>query len=72
MVLRSKENSIYFASVNEALRKQNSATSLLDPEGNLVDHLPLGKGGLLIQDLDLSKATGFYAGRYRPELYKEA
>ena len=71
MILRSKENSIYFASVNEAMPGQNSATSLIDPDGSLVDHLEIGLDGLLIKDLDLAKATGFYAKRFRPELYKE-
>jgi len=69
MILRSKENSIYFASVNEVMPRQNSATSLIDPDGNLVAHLPYGEEGLLVADLDLSKATGFYASRYRPEFY---
>jgi predicted amidohydrolase len=69
MILRSKENSIYFASVNETMRRQNSATSLIDPDGNLVAHIPYGEEGLLVADLKLSKATGFYASRYRPEFY---
>jgi len=72
MILRSKENSIYFASVNECMKRQNSATSLIDPEGNLVDYIQSGKEGLLIKDIDLKKATGFYADRYRPERYGEA
>lgn len=71
MILRSKENSVYFASVNEAMRRQNSTTSLIDPDGNLVEHLKAGTDGLLIKDLDLTKATGFYAKRFRPERYKE-
>jgi predicted amidohydrolase len=72
MVLRSKENSIYFASVNECMKMQNSATSLIDPEGNKVESLPCGTEALLIRDIDISKATGLYAGRYRPERYQEA
>jgi predicted amidohydrolase len=71
MILRSKENSIYFASVNETMARQNSATSLIDPEGNLVAHIPYGEEGLLVADLDLAKATGFYASRYRPEFYPQ-
>jgi predicted amidohydrolase len=71
MVLRSKENSIYFASVNECMGRQNSATSLIDPEGNLVAYLPCGTESIMIKDIDLKKATGFYAGRYHPERYKE-
>ena len=48
-----------------------SATSLIDPEGNMIEYLTCGVEGLMIKDLDLSKATGFYAGRYRPERYNE-
>jgi len=71
MILRSKENSIYFASVNEAMNQQNSATSLIDPEGSLIEYIPCGTEGILIKDIDISKATGFYAGRYHPERYQE-
>jgi predicted amidohydrolase len=71
MVCRAEENSVYFASVNQAMTRQNSATSLIDPDGELVDHVPRGEEGLLVADLDLTKATGFYARRYRPELYRE-
>jgi len=49
MVLRSKENSIYFASVNECMKKQNSATCLIDPDGKLIDHLPCGVEALMIK-----------------------
>ena len=71
MVCRSEENSVYFASVNETMNQQNSATSLISPEGDLMQSLPRGEEGLLVADLDLTKATGFYARRYRPELYEE-
>ncbi len=68
---RAGENGIYFASVNQAMRYQNSATSLIDPQGNLMAHVPYGKEDLLIADLDVSKATRFYARRYRPEWYPQ-
>lgn len=71
MVMRSKENSIYFASVNEAMTHQNSATSLIDPDGNLMAYIPRGIEDLLIMDIDPGAATGLYAKRYRPELYIE-
>jgi len=71
MMCRSEENSIYFASVNTAMRFQNSATSLIDPSGKCVDYVPCGKEKLMIADLDLSKATRRYAKRYRPEWYPE-
>ena len=69
MILRSAENSIYFASVNYAMRFQESATSLMDPEGNCAAHVPYGQEHLLVCDLDLSRATGLYAKRFTPAFY---
>lgn len=69
MQCRAAENGIYFASVNQAMRYQNSATSLIDPTGNLMSHVPYGKEDLLIADLDMTKATRFYAKRYNPAWY---
>jgi predicted amidohydrolase len=69
MQCRAAENTIYFASVNQAMRYQNSATSLIDPQGNLIGHVPYGREDLLVADIDLSLATRRVARRYRPELY---
>jgi hypothetical protein len=69
MIARAAENSIYFASVNNALRYQESATSLIGPEGDLVCHVPYGEESLLVANLDLDAATRQYAIRYRPEFY---
>jgi len=69
MVCRSQENSIYFASVNLATPDQNSATSLIDPKGQLMGYVPYGAAELLVADLDLTLATRFYARRYHPEWY---
>jgi len=69
MQCRAGENSIYFASVNQAMKYQNSATSLIDPDGELIEHIPYGQEGLLVANLDLSKATRLYAMRYQPDLY---
>lgn len=71
MMLRSRENTIYFASVNYALRFQESATSLIDPSGHCQAHLPYGEEGLLVQRIDLAKATSLLAKRYAPERYRE-
>lgn len=65
MQCRSEENTIYFASVNQAMSKQNSATTIIDPKGNMLAYVPRGQESLLVADLDLSKATGFYARRLR-------
>jgi N-carbamoylputrescine amidase len=69
MECRAQENSIYFASVNQAMRHQNSATSLIDPQGRLVAYVPYGQEDLLVADLDLDQATRFYATRYNPDWY---
>ena len=71
MMMRSLENTIYFASVNYALRFQESATSLIAPSGECQAHLPYGQEGVLVQAIDVEKATGLLAVRYAPERYRE-
>jgi predicted amidohydrolase len=70
MMMRSRENTIYFASVNYALRFQESATSLIAPSGELQAHLPYGEEGLLVQEIKPELATGLLAMRYAPERYQ--
>ncbi|HEY0141669.1 MAG TPA: carbon-nitrogen hydrolase family protein [Thermoanaerobaculia bacterium] len=72
MMMRSRENTIWFASVNYGLRYQESATSLIAPTGELHAHLPYGEEGLLVQEIDVEAATGLLALRYAPERYREA
>jgi predicted amidohydrolase len=72
MLMRSLENTIYFASVNYALRFQESATSLIDPSGRCQAYLPYGQEGVLVQALKLEEATGLLAARYAPERYRKA
>jgi len=69
MITRAVENTVYFASVNYAMRHQESATSLIDPDGACVGYVPYGEERLLVEDIDPSRATGFCARRFRPELY---
>jgi predicted amidohydrolase len=71
MIARAAENTIYFASVNYALRYQETATSLVAPDGTCVGRTPYGDEALLVLDLDLGAATGLYARRYAPQLYPE-
>jgi predicted amidohydrolase len=70
MMCRGLENTIYFASVNYALRYQESATSLIDPSGKCQAYLPYGQEGVLVQAIDVGKATGLLAERYAPERYQ--
>ena len=72
MLMRSKENTIYFASVNYGLRFQEAATSLIDPSGACQAYLPYGQAGVLLQEINLAAATGLLASRYAPERYQEA
>ncbi len=72
MMMRSIENTIYFASVNYALRFQESATSLIDPSGCCQAYLPHGRDGVLVQAIDPEKATGLLAARYSPERYQDS
>lgn len=71
MMMRSRENTIYFASVNYALQFQESATSLIDPSGQCQAHLSYGQEGLLVQEIDTERATGLLAARYAPDRYRE-
>jgi predicted amidohydrolase len=71
MMLRSMENTIYFASVNYALRFQESATCLIAPSGQCQAYVPYGQEGLLVQDIKVEEATGLLATRYAPERYQE-
>jgi predicted amidohydrolase len=70
MMMRSRENTIYFASVNYALRYQESATSLIAPSGECQAYLPYGQEGVLVQSIDIGEATGLLATRYAPERYR--
>jgi predicted amidohydrolase len=71
MMMRSRENTIYFASVNYALRFQESATSLIAPSGQCQAYLPYGQEGVLVQAINVAEATGLLATRYAPERYQE-
>lgn len=70
MTMRARENTIYFASVNYALKFQESATSLIDPSGECQAFLPYGEEGVLVATIDLEKATGLLASRYAPDRYR--
>ena len=71
MAMRARENTIYFASVNYALRFQESATSLIDPSGECQEFLPYGEEGVLVATIDPEKATGLLASRYAPDRYRD-
>ncbi|HEX5150361.1 MAG TPA: carbon-nitrogen hydrolase family protein [Parafilimonas sp.] len=69
MIMRAIENAIYFASVNYATKYQESATSFIAPDGKCIVHQSYGKAGVIVADIDTSKATALLAKRYKPALY---
>jgi predicted amidohydrolase len=72
MMCRGLENTIYFASVNYALRFQESATTVISPAGECVAFLPYGEEGVLVHEVDVDAATGVLAKRYAPVRYEES
>lgn len=71
-MMRSVENTIYFASVNYAVRFAECATCLIDPAGQCQAFLPYGEEGVLVQEIDVERATGLLATRYAPARYRDA
>jgi len=70
MMMRSIENTIYFASVNYALPFQESATSLIAPSGQCQAYLPYGEEGVLVRAIDITAATGLLATRFSPGRFR--
>jgi len=71
MLCRSIENTIYFASVNYAVRGAEAATALITPSGECQAYLPYGEEGVLVADIDVAAATGLIASRYAPSRYQD-
>jgi predicted amidohydrolase len=69
MVMRAMENTIYFASVNYATRFQESATSLIGPDGKCIVYGAYGKTGVVVAEIDPGQATALLAKRFKPGLY---
>ena len=65
ILCRAAENTCYVAAVNCASEGAPATSAVVDPEGRLVFHQPYGKTGLLVAELELDRATGLLAGRYR-------
>ena len=65
MLCRAAENTCYFASVNCASEGSGTTSAVARPDGTLQCYQPYGREGLLVADIDLSKATGLLASRCR-------
>jgi predicted amidohydrolase len=62
---RAAENTIYFASVNHASQNSPTTSVVVNPDGTVLTYQPYGVEGVLVADLDLTKATGLLAHRCR-------
>jgi predicted amidohydrolase len=62
---RAAENTCYFATVNYASEGSPTTSAVVNPDGTLLCHQPYGQQGLLIADLDLTRATGLLAQRLK-------
>jgi predicted amidohydrolase len=60
---RAAENTCYFATVNCASEGSPTTSAVVRPDGTVLSYQPYGEEGLLIADVDLSTATGFFASR---------
>ena len=63
---RAAENTCFFATVNYAGEGSPTTSAVVGPDGRLIAFQPYGRPGLLIADVDPSKATGLLARRYKP------
>jgi predicted amidohydrolase len=61
---RAAENTCYFATVNYAGDGSPTTSAIVEPKGTLLSFQPYGKEGLLVADIDLTKATRLLAQRY--------
>ena len=69
-MMRSIENTIYFASVNYALRFQESATSLIDPVGRAARRTcPTARRACSCRSSTSRAPPALLAARYAPERY---
>lgn len=72
MIMRSIENSIYFASTNYAFKYPESASTVIAPDGSYLAHQPYTLPGVLVVDIDPALATGYLAQRYKHSPHQQA
>lgn len=68
MMMRAMENTIYFASVGYAMKYQESASSIVAPDGTCAAYQPYGEAGVIVAEVNPSLATGLLAQRFKPGL----
>lgn len=71
IMMRAMENTIYMASSNYSSRYSESASALIDPDGNCIVHEIYGKTDIIVADIDPEQATGLLAKRFKNEFYSD-
>jgi predicted amidohydrolase len=71
MACRAAENHVFFLSVNFALPVQESATSVVSPDGVCMAAAPRSREALLVADIEPAVATGYLARRFAPDRYRD-
>ena len=66
ILCRAAENTCYVATVNVASAGSPTTSAIVKPDGTLDCYQPYGKEGLLVADIDITKATGLLASRLSP------
>jgi len=56
--------------VNYAPDYQESASAVIAPDDSFLAHQRYGEAGLLVVDINLAKASGKLANRFKPHLYQ--
>jgi predicted amidohydrolase len=69
---RAAENTIWFASVNCATVGAPTTSVVVDPDGNVHALQPHGVPGVLVADVELTRATRLLASRHRPAIVGNA
>ena len=69
MMMRALENTIYFASVNYSSDFPESASAIIDPQGNCILHEAYGRTGIIVGEIDPELATGLLAKRFNSSQY---
>ena len=64
---RAIENTVVMASANYALPSQACASTIVDQNGLLLEHVPYGQPGTVVAAAELRLASGIIAHRYSLE-----
>ncbi|HEY0298974.1 MAG TPA: carbon-nitrogen hydrolase family protein [Arachidicoccus sp.] len=68
-MMRALENTIYIATSNYRFQYPEAASCVIAPDGTCIAYQPYSSLGVLVADIDIEKAIGTLAERFKPELY---